>query len=64
MGTYTAYHIDKGLGIVPREVFDHLSLVIVQEDCCDQGDAFFCGGSMADQQLPSWVLTVCERAVK
>ena len=61
MVTYLVYHIDKGLGIVSGKMLDHLNLIIVQEDCCDQGNALFCGEGTADQPFPGWILAGHEK---
>jgi hypothetical protein len=33
--TYLVYHVDKILGIIPREIADHPDLIMVGEDCRD-----------------------------
>jgi hypothetical protein len=56
--THLIYHIDKGLGIVPREVPNDFDLIAVREDLRDQRDAFVSGEAVTDQPFPSWVLAV------
>jgi len=62
--TCLVYDIDKVLGIVAREVFDHLNLVAVREDSRDQGDAFVRGEGIADQPIPGWKSTARKKTVK
>ena len=64
MKAYFIYRIDKGLGIVPRELFDHPNLVIVHKDCCDQRYALVRGEGMIDQLFPGWVFTTNEKVIK
>lgn len=60
METCLIYHIDKSLGIVLREVANHLNLTVVREDRCDYGDALIRSEGMADQPLPGWYSTAEE----
>lgn len=39
-GGYLVYHINKGLGIVPTEITDHLNLTLAHQGCLDQRDDF------------------------
>ena len=55
--TRLVYHIDKGLGIVLREVANHLNLIVVREDCCDYGDALIPSEGITDQPFPGWYST-------
>ena len=64
MGTHLVDHIDKRLGIVPRQVFDHLDLIMIRKYCRDQTCALVRDEGMADQPLPGCVFTVHEEAVK
>ena len=64
MGTHSVYHIDKCLCIASSETFDHFNLIMVQEDCSDQGDALVCGEGLGNQPLPGWVFTARKKAVK
>ena len=51
-GTYHVYHVDKALGIIPRNAFNHLDLVTIREDGLYERDALVCGNGMADQPFP------------
>ena len=62
--TYLIYNVDESLGIIPREVSDHLNLITIREDCRDQRDALVCGEGVTDQLFPSWDFTVHEVAVE
>ena len=64
MGTHLVCDIDKGLGIVPREVFDHLNLIVVQENRCDKGDTPIRGKGRTDQLFPGQVFAVHEEVVE
>ena len=64
MGIYLLYQIDKMLGIIPREVFDHLDLDIIRIDCLDQRDAVMSGEGMTDQLFPDRMFAAHEKAVK
>ena len=57
-------HINKLLGIVPDEIFDHLDLSIVRKDYCDQRDALGRGESATDQPFPGCIFTAHEKAVE
>jgi hypothetical protein len=46
--TYLIYCIDNILGIVPREIFSHLDVIVVRENCRDQRDALVRGEGIAD----------------
>lgn len=50
--TYLVYNVDERLGIVPREIFDHLDLIIIRENFRNQSDTFVHGKSIADQFFP------------
>ena len=62
--TNRIHYVDKVLGIVPDEVFNHLHLSMVRKDCCDQRDALGHSESLADQPFPGWDFTVHEEPVK
>jgi hypothetical protein len=62
--TYLIYYVDKVLGILSREMFDCLDLVIIREDGNYQRDALVCGEGIADQSLPGWRVTADEDTVK
>jgi len=61
---YLVYDIDKVLGIVSREVLDHLNLVAVREDTRDKGNSFVRGEGMADQPFPGWTPAARKKTVK
>ena len=63
-GTCLIYRIDEGLGIIPREVFDHLDLITIGEDGRYHRDAFVGGKAGADQTYPGGRITECEDTVK
>ena len=48
------YYIDKGLGIAPAKIPDHLNFVTVREDLRDQGDTLVRSEGTIDQALPRW----------
>ena len=63
MGTYLVHNINEYLGIVHREVFDHLDLIIIRENCRNQSDMFIYGKGIADQLFPDRsVRTICGQA--
>jgi len=64
VGTYIIYPIDKGLGITPREAFDHLNLVIIQEYCRNQRCALVPGGGLVGQLLPDWLFATYKKTVR
>ena len=64
VGTYLVYHINKVLGIVTRNLFNHLDLIVIQEHFRDQRDPIVCGKSMISQLFPDWTFTAREKAVK
>ena len=64
VGTYGVHLIDKNLGIIPREIFDHLNQVILQKYCSDQRYAFVRGEGMIDQPFPGWSFAARERVVR
>lgn len=47
MDTYPIYYVNKGLGIISREMTDHLDPVAVGEDGRYQGNALVCGERIA-----------------
>jgi len=61
---YFIYHIDKVLSAVPREMSVHFDLIVVRENCCDQGDTFVCGKTGVDEPLPGWRFTAQGSAVE
>jgi len=61
---YLVYDVDKVLGVVAGEMFDHLHLVAVREDSRDQGDAFVYIEGMADQPFPGWKPTARKKTVE
>ena len=63
-GTHLIYQVDKGLGVLSRETFDNLNLIIVREDGRYQGDALVHGKGIVDQQLPGWRVAVYEKIIK
>ena len=64
MGIYLLYQIDRILGIIPREVFEHLDLDIIREDYRDQGDTVVGGEGITDQLFPDRMFAAHEKAVK
>jgi len=32
MDTHLVYHVNEGLGVIAREISDHLDLIMVRED--------------------------------
>ena len=63
MGTYLVHNIDECLCIMHREVFDHLDLVIIRENCRNQSDMLVHGKGIADQLFPGRsVRTICGQA--
>ena len=50
--TYLVYNVDERLGVVLREIFDHLDLIIIRENFRNQSDTFVYGKSIADQSFP------------
>ena len=64
MWAYLVYDINKVLGVVAREVFNHLNLVVVREDGRDQRDAFIRGEGVTNQSFPGWAPTGDSRMAK
>ena len=46
---HLVHHIDKGLSVVPTEVTDRVYLLLVREDCLNQGDNFVRKEGTTDQ---------------
>jgi len=46
------YHIDEGLGVIPRKVSGCLNPITVREDCSNQRDALARGEGISDQSFP------------
>ena len=55
--TRLIYHIDECLGVISREIFEHLNLITVREDGCYQTSALFRGNGRANQPFPSGRVT-------
>jgi hypothetical protein len=64
VGTYLVDRIDKGLGVIPREVSDQLDLIMVRENGRYQRYAFIYGKGVVDQSFPGWRITVHKYAAK
>ena len=64
MRTCLIYCIDEGLGIISREVFDHLDLIGVREDGRYQTNTLVYGKGISDQPFPSGNVTTREDTVK
>ena len=64
MNTYLVYHVNKGLGIISREMSDHLNLITVREDGRYQRSAFVHRKGIADQPFPSGKIATHEDTVK
>ena len=62
--TCLVQHINEGLGVISRKIFDHLNLTMIQEDHRDQGDALIHSEGITDQPFPGWGLTAHEEAVE
>ena len=45
-------HVNKRLGVISGEIFEHLELVTIGENGLDQIDAFMCRNGGADQLFP------------
>jgi len=58
MDTYLVYHVNEDLGIITREISDHLDLLMVREDGRYQRDALVRGKGRADQPFPAWRVTI------
>jgi hypothetical protein len=56
-GTYHVYHVDKVLGIIPREIFNRLDLIMIQEGSRYQRVALMRGKCVAEQLFPGWNVT-------
>jgi len=61
---HLVHRINESLGIVSREISDHLNLITIGEDGCQQRDALVCGKGVADQLFPGWRVTTVEDTVK
>ena len=59
--TCLIYLIDKHLHIITRQVFGHLSLIVVREDHCDQRNALIHDKGGADQPFPAWIFATHEK---
>lgn len=62
--TYLGYHINKDLGVVSRQVPDHLNLIAIREDPCNQGNSLVRGEGTANQPFPCWAFTSNEKTVE
>jgi hypothetical protein len=62
-GTHLVYQVDKGPGIISREIFDSLHLIVVREDGRYQGDALVCGKGRTYQPFPEWGVTTHEKTI-
>jgi hypothetical protein len=62
--TYLVDHVHKFLGILSREMFDRLSLVIVREDGRYQIVELMRREGIVDQPFPGWRDTTHENTVK
>ena len=51
-GAYLVYQINKGLSLIPRELFDHLDLIAIREDRCDLRNALMLGKGVGDELFP------------
>ena len=61
MGTCLVYNIDEGLGVIPREICNHLGLIMVCENCRDQRNALVrCEGTV-DQLFPGRTFAAYEK---
>ena len=63
MNTRLAHHINKSLGVAPREIFEYLNLIMVREDGLHQTDALVLGNGRVDQQFPGGRVTEHENIV-
>jgi len=52
--TCLVYHIDKGLCVVPEEATDHVTPILAQEYCLDQGGEFVQSERASDQTFTAW----------
>ena len=57
MDTYLIYRINKGLSVIPSQVFHHLGLIVVRKYGCYQSRAFIRGKRTVDQLFPVGVTT-------
>ena len=62
-GGHLVYHIDKVLGIVPRELSDPPDLIAIREDCSNQRDAAVYGKGITNQLFPRWMFAGCKKIV-
>jgi len=60
-GTYLVYHVDKGLGVVPKEATDCIARILTQEELLDQGREFMRSKRASDQTLTGWSVEVEKR---
>ena len=58
--TCLVYHINESLGIVSREIFKYLELIVVREDGLYQTEALVRGKAGIDQPFPCGRVTRCD----
>jgi hypothetical protein len=61
--TYLVYYVDEFLGILSREMLDHLYLIIAREDGHYQRGALVRRKGIIDQPFPGWRVTTDEDPV-
>ena len=64
MGIYLIYRVNEYLGIITKEISNHLDLVVVREDGCYERGALMRGKGVASQPFPGRGVTAHDYAVK
>ena len=64
MDAHLVHRINESLGIISREMSNHLNLITVGEDGRQQRGALVRGKGVADQLFPGWRVTTTDDTVK
>lgn len=61
---YLIHHIDKRLSVIPAQTLNHLSIITVGEDICDQGDSLIRTEGTINQAFPHWNSATREKMIR
>ena len=61
---YLIHRVDECLSIVVNETPNHLNLIVIRENLCDESGVLICGESTTDQLFPGRQFAVRQTAVK
>lgn len=62
--THLVYHVNKSLGVLPGEMFEHFELIAIREDRRYQFDALMWRKGGVDESFPGGRVTRYENVVK